>query len=97
VTDDDWLKVVVAERPRLGLADDVRQRFPNAVDVVVDDPNVRRDGSSEPTARARQGSTPRQLFAAYLEERSALDPKVLALFDRLLDEAVADADRPVPA
>jgi exonuclease SbcD len=84
---DDWLRVVVTEPPRIGLSDDVRALFTNAIDVVVEDPTARGD-----TARydhtSRQGHSPRELFASYLDEVGQQDPRVLALFDRLMDGAI---------
>jgi len=79
------VKIVVRERPRLGLADEVRAHFPNAVDVVIDDPTA--DIEPAATAPSLQGRSPHDLFAEYLIGRAETDPRLLALFDRLLDEA----------
>ena len=82
--DDAFLRVFVRERPRPGLADDVRAMLPNAVDV-----RVAPDVETEPVvarARASATSSPRELFAGYLDhEGRALDAALLALFDELLD------------
>jgi exonuclease SbcD len=82
---DDWLKVVVRDRPRLGLADEVRALFPNTVDVTVDDPSAALAGSAV-AGTPRQGRSPHDLFTGYLQEHGSEDPSVVALFDRLLDE-----------
>ncbi|MET7336587.1 exonuclease SbcCD subunit D [Nonomuraea sp. NPDC005650] len=80
---DDWLKVIVEEKPRVGLADDVRGLLNGAVDVVLDErfrpvPATRRAGSAE--------HSPRELFREYLTATGRHDEQVAALFDRLYDE-----------
>jgi len=83
---DDWLKVVVREPARVGLVDDVRDRFPQAVDVVVEAPAAPSGGPRRPGAEARRGRSPSELFAEYLAERGVADPRLGALFGRLLDD-----------
>ncbi|GAC1541924.1 MAG: exonuclease SbcCD subunit D [Acidimicrobiales bacterium] len=80
---DDWLRIVVRDPVRLGLGDDVRALFPGAVEVVVDAPG--RDLMS-PDRPARAGRGPRELFGEYLAEQGVCDDRLMALFDRLLDE-----------
>ncbi|MEO3873857.1 exonuclease SbcCD subunit D [Nonomuraea sp. B12E4] len=80
---DDWLKVIVEERPRVGLADSVRDLLPGAVDVLLDErfrpvPAVRKGGSAE--------RSPRELFREYLTATGRHDDQVATLFDRLYDE-----------
>lgn len=82
-TGDDFLRVVVRERPRPGLADDVRALFAEAVDVVV----ARQDDVASAAPTARLGRSPRELFAEYLAEQAAADDSLLALFDELLEAA----------
>lgn len=103
---EGWLRVVVRERPRIGLADEVRTRFPNAVDVLVEDPNAAVAGSNpvgvsaaDGAGRASGGRNPHELFASYLAEQGVADPRLVDLFDRLLDDAVeaVDVDRPLGA
>ena len=95
---DSWLKIIVRERPRLGLADEVRAHFPNAVDVLVEDPfaGPARDGAApagvDAVERASGVTSPHDLFAAYLADQGATDDGLVALFDRLLDE-LESADR----
>jgi DNA repair protein SbcD/Mre11 len=81
---DDWLRVVVTEPPRIGLGDDVRTLFANAIDVVVEDPAADRDVVTHDRTN-RQGRGPRDLFASYLAEVGQEDQRVLALFDRLME------------
>jgi len=83
---DDLLRVVVKEPARAGLADDVRELLPNAVDIriaaseVLDEPGP-----------SRAGLSPHELFAAYLASQGVDDDRVVRLFARLLDEAVGGA------
>lgn len=81
---DDHLRLVVREVPRAGLGDEVRDRFPNAVDVVVERPV---DVDQRPARPAPRGErTPVELFGDFLAERGEEDPKVVALFRELYDE-----------
>lgn len=81
---DDWLKIVVREPARLGLADDVRTLFPDAVDVAVISP------SSTPVGvrAARRGRSPHELFGEYLSELGVEDGRLLGLFDSLLETSL---------
>jgi exonuclease SbcD len=85
--EDAWLRVIVREAPRPGLADDVRAMLPRAVDVrVAPDALNARGGSERPTVSAGVRLSPRDLFSAYLDQAGhARDQRVLALFDELLD------------
>jgi exonuclease SbcD len=86
---DAWLRVVVTEPWRAGLADDVRALLPHAVDVVVareDAAGGEAEWSSEHARRS-----PGQLFDEYLEEKGVEDPQLAALFRTLLDDAEAAA------
>ncbi len=85
---DAWLRVVVREPTRAGLADDVRALFPRAVDVRVE-----VDVPAGPTCEGmgRRGRSPHELFAEYLASEGIDDPRVVRLFDRLYDDAIAEA------
>jgi exonuclease SbcD len=84
-TGDDYLRVFVHEPARAGLADDVRELFPEAVDVIIDALSV---GDLRPRVR-RAGRSPHELFVEYLTESNAHDERVVTLFDELLDQAHA--------
>lgn len=88
-TGDDHVRVVVTGGARAGLADEVRRRFPDAVDVVVE--AAPDEGSRD--GPARLGRSPRALFAEYLAERDAEDPRVAALFAELHDELESVSDQ----
>jgi len=81
---DAWLRVVVREPARAGLADEVRAVFPRAVDVRVE-PAVRA-AVERPT---RQGRNAHELFSEYVESIGIEGARVVQLFDRLYDDEVA--------
>lgn len=83
LSDQDYVRVVLDEPARAGLADTVREILPQVVDVVLD-PSRRTD--SEPV-RSRAGRSHRALFVEYLYEQDAYDERVVALFDELAEEA----------
>ena len=87
--DDPWLRAVVCEPRRVGLADDVRDVLgERVVDVRVED-----SSNPAPKRRFRSGRTPHQLFDEFLAERNEVeDERVRSLFAELL-EAQHDADR----
>lgn len=80
---DDYIRVVVDEPARAGLADEVRGIVPQAVDVTLD---PRRRAEFRPHRPSRAGRSHRQLFGEYLDERDARDERVTALFDELWEE-----------
>jgi exonuclease SbcD len=83
-TGDAYVRVVLSESSRVGLADEVRQAIPNAVEVVLETP-IEKRRSAEP----RQGLDPIEAFSRYLADSDSADPHVAALFTELLDEAMA--------
>lgn len=87
-TGDAFLRVFVREKPRAGLADDVRTLLPNAVDVRVA-PDVEAE-TVDAAPRAVRATTPRDLFRQYLAETGhSSDDRLVALFDDLLDSESA--------
>ncbi len=78
-----YVKVELEEPGRTGLADEVRELVPGAVDVVLATPPTQR---LDRAAVRRIGREPRELFLEYLANRSVEDPDLLALFDELLEE-----------
>ncbi|CAN5890356.1 exonuclease SbcCD subunit D [soil metagenome] len=81
---DDYVKVVLDEPARAGLAEEVRRLIPQAVDVTID-PHRRASGPRPRPNRLGRGH--RDLFEEYLVEKDARDERVLALFDELVGEA----------
>ncbi|MFE3450517.1 exonuclease SbcCD subunit D [Nonomuraea sp. NPDC059194] len=80
---DAWLKVIVEEKPRPGLADTVRELLPGALDVALDE----RFRPVRAVPRASSASrSPRELFRDYLDSSGRHDDQVAGLFDRLYDE-----------
>ncbi|MEU7894514.1 exonuclease SbcCD subunit D [Nonomuraea sp. NPDC049152] len=80
---DAWLKVIVEEKPRPGLADTVRELLPGALDVALDERF--RPVRAVPKASSASRS-PRELFRDYLNSSGRHDDQVAGLFDRLYDE-----------
>lgn len=89
---DDFLRIVIAEPMRAGLADDVRVLLPNAVDVIIqrDDAMAGTEAAWTPNQARR---SPVELFAEYLSERNVDDPELDQLFRELLEDAT---DEPLP-
>lgn len=86
---DAFLRVTVkAEAPSPGLADEVKERLPNALDVTVDYPKT---ATSAPGAgdSPRTGQEPIELFRRYYRQRHEADPppELAALFHSLYEEA----------
>jgi exonuclease SbcD len=84
-TEPPFVRVIVREKARVGLADEVRELFPDAVDVKVETPDA--PGGTAPLDRS--GRSPHDLFGAYLQDRGVEDARLVALFDELLDEAIS--------
>lgn len=84
---EDLLRVVVREKRRPGLADEVRALLPNAVEVRVD-PDLVEMVAGRP-AISMAGRSPRELFAQFLIERGHDADSLLPMFDELHDEAVS--------
>ena len=85
--DDAWLRVMVQEPRRAGLADEVRELFgERVVDVRMDDPTPQRKQRV-----ARKGRVPTELFDEFLTERNIADERVRAMFAELLDAQLESA------
>lgn len=84
-TGDGYVKVVLTEAGRVGLADEVRAAIPNVVDVILETPEHRaRSASGE-----RERLAPTDAFHRYLVENHHDDAAVEGLFAELLEEAMA--------
>jgi exonuclease SbcD len=83
--EDAYVKVVLRESARVGLADEVREVIPNAVEVVLESPTEVKE-----KRESRQGLDPTEAFARYLVDRDAADPSVETLFAELIDEAMTE-------
>ncbi len=84
---DDYLRIVLDEPPRPGLADEARARFPNAVDVTVAAAELGDDPGDWSIAGFQR--SPSDLFTEYLTEIGHDDPALGALFRQLLEETHA--------
>ena len=81
---DEFLLVEVQESSRPGLADEVRELLPNAVEVRV----PLAEGVS-PELPSRRGRAPQELFHDYLEHLNAGNEQVETLFSELLEDVDA--------
>ncbi len=84
---DAYLRVTVrAEAPVPGLAEQVRELLPNALEVGVEHPGA---AAPAPPGAERSGMDPARLFAEYYRRRNQADPpaELRALFAELHEEA----------
>jgi DNA repair protein SbcD/Mre11 len=87
---DAFLRVTVrAPGPVPGLADQVRELLPHAVDVSVSHPREDAAVAVRAEAERRTGLEPAELFARYYEHRNgtAPPPELRRLFDEIHEEA----------
>ncbi len=83
---DAYLRVILAEPARAGLADLVRDKLPDALEVSLDDAFRPRPGGRGAGRPSRIGRGPAELFGDYLAEQNIDDPRIAAMFAELLDE-----------
>ena len=83
---DRFIKAVVDEPSRSGLAAQVRSLSENIVDVVLEQSEAR---TTPPAPPSRLNRPEAEVFAEYLASRDIQDPAVVGLFRELLDEAHA--------
>jgi exonuclease SbcD len=89
---DAYLRVVLAEPGRAGLGDLVREKLPNALEVMLDDEHRPRPGTRSGDKPSRAGRGPLQLFRDYLGEQNIEDPRIPGMFAVLLDELASAPD-----
>ncbi|MFL6139275.1 MAG: exonuclease SbcCD subunit D [Frankiaceae bacterium] len=95
LTGDAYLRVILAQPGRAGLADLVRDKLPNALTVLLDDAYKPR--LSRPGGRSRAGRSAAQLFTDYLAEQQIDDARVSGMFADILDEVTGlPVEPPVP-
>jgi exonuclease SbcD len=82
---DAFLRVILTQKASAGLADLVREKLPNTLDVQIDEKYRAKAQTGSVTSRI--GRTPTDLFADFLSEREIDDPRLAAMFAELLDES----------
>jgi exonuclease SbcD len=82
---EDYLRVVVEGPTRAGLADEVREMFPNAVDVVLGSARAEGDPAGGWSFDQVHRSPP-ELFGEYLADHEIEDAAMTALFRELWAE-----------
>jgi exonuclease SbcD len=79
---DAWIRAVVTDPARAGLADDVRDLLgERCVDVMA--PRVDRSTSHAPSVDPTKA--PSELFAEYLASQKLEDPRIAELFSELYE------------
>ncbi|MEO8456985.1 MAG: exonuclease SbcCD subunit D [Chloroflexota bacterium] len=89
---DAYLKVFVkVDRPVPGLAEQVRELLPNAVDIVIERPEV---AATEDSASWQKMTAPELFDAYYRQETGGNEPRpeLAALFRQLHEEVTSAAD-----
>lgn len=82
---EDWLRVIISEKPRAGLADDVRELLPGTLEVRIDPQFSKPAGVSGGPQRI--GRSPVELFTDYLNSQNRGDvDRLTHRFAELLDE-----------
>lgn len=84
-----WLRVYVRERPRAGLAEDVRALLPRALEVRIDPlalPDAVAGAQPAGSPAGRVGRSPYELFDEYLAAKGIADDAVGQLFRQLHEE-----------
>jgi exonuclease SbcD len=88
---DAYLRLVLDDPPRPGLAEELQEIYPNAVKIELAAVEARGDSTGDLGSAGDLGDrldrAPRDSFAEYLAERGEDDPRLIALFDQLLDES----------
>ena len=93
-TDDDYLRIIVTDTRRAGLADEVRSWFDGGEARVVDVQVRSVDDETTIASRRPDNATPSELFSLYLAERGVDDDRLVRAFDDLLDDLTsAGSDR----
>ena len=88
-TGGDFLRVIVEQGPSPGLADRVRDMFPDAVDVVLAHPEGTKTRRTQ--VDPDELRDPRAQFRRYLKEGEIKGEDLAKLFDELLEKEYASA------
>lgn len=81
--DDDYLRVEVREKRRAGLREEIVAALPNALEIRIHPDFIQ---APERHSARHTGRSPHDLFVAYCDEVRTDDPRLIALFDELLEE-----------
>jgi exonuclease SbcD len=83
--DGAYVKVILDQKARSGLNEEVRESIPGAVDVIV----ARAESKARTVEAGRSGRSPVELFQAYLASRDVEDPEVVGLFREIEQEVLS--------
>ena len=82
---DAYLRVILTQKASAGLADLVREKLPNTLDVQIDEKFRARAETG--AVKSRIGRSPTDLFADFLSEKEIDDPRLGGMFAELLEES----------
>jgi exonuclease SbcD len=88
-TDDDFLRVIVEDPGRAGLAETVREMLGESVVEVQLDRGAPTPPGHGPEHRPKTARTPHALFSEYLVRENIDDDRLTRMFAELLDEETA--------
>lgn len=81
----DYLRVLVREKARAGLREQIQEALPDALEIRIDE-EFAAPVNAGVARRDHTGRTPGELFADYLVQEQVDDPRLGALFGELHDE-----------
>lgn len=87
---DALLRVVLTQPASAGLGELVREKLPNALEVLIDEQYRPRPAGADQSRRSRLDRSPLELFADFLDEQKVADDRVAAMFAELLDEVTGE-------
>jgi exonuclease SbcD len=80
------VKVILDEKARAGLNEEVREAIPGTVDVILNRPD---ETASREERVSRAGRSPVELLETYLKSKDVDDPAIVELFRELEQEVLA--------
>ena len=83
---DDLLRLVVNEPTFVGLREQLHDALPNTLQIRIAEEYAAQPATDTASFETVQQTSPHDLFNDYLTQRQLSDPKLLALFDELLEE-----------
>ena len=86
--DDAYVRVILDEPARTGIAADVREHLPDAVEITVA-AHEEEDRQAETWDTASFHRSPDEVFGEYLEAQQIEDDELRRLFRELLEDALA--------
>jgi exonuclease SbcD len=86
---DDHLRIILKLNPAPGIADQLREKLPNIIDIKIQPPDTSKAKTNQTKSTTRLGRSPVELFSEYLDSVRERDEDVMRLFSDLLEEVYA--------